>query len=108
MSLDDYAHSQQVLYTSGPVMITRTFLERPETRKNMEIVTVFNEKTSLRLWHCFGSYAVHRITGSWIKNQPRLLDLPLRIMLRQKMKAVKEHSVEKFTNDLPVVSRIIT
>lgn len=60
------AHSFRVLYAAGPGMITRTFIEAPESRADARILSAIDRKDRRKVKFCFGNYGVHHMTGSWL------------------------------------------
>lgn len=59
------AHSFRILYTAGPGMVTRTFIESPESREDVKILSAVDRKDGRKVKFCFGTYGIHHMTGSW-------------------------------------------
>ncbi len=110
-TLQGFVHKQRVLYTSGPGMVTRTFLEKPESRNGMKILYVHNNDTSMNISGCFGPYGVHRTTGEWVHWNSRLgrsfIRILLNIALRRRLVAIKKFSEAVFTDDIQRYERIV-
>jgi len=54
-----------VYYTTGPVMVTRTYAERTDLRSSVHLLYAFDPERERYLCWCFGVYGVHAMAGSW-------------------------------------------
>jgi hypothetical protein len=67
------AHSFRVLYTAGPGMVTRTFIESPESRGGLKLIAALDERNPelvRKVTLSFGNFASHQVTGSWLTGMP--------------------------------------
>lgn len=100
------AHTLRVLYTAGPEMITRTFIESPESRGDMKILSAMDPVAGKKVKFCFGSHATHQMTNSWFSGMParRILAARLftRLMHRRTIRTLKR-AEESVTSDLIMV-----
>lgn len=54
----------EVLNTTGPGLLTRTFAENPEATANLTVLFP-KDVCDPETWHLFGNYGVHLMQGSW-------------------------------------------
>lgn len=79
------AHSFRVLYTAGPGMVTRTFIESPESRGELKIIAALDErdpKLVRKITLSFGNLASHQVTGSWLTGMPTREVIVTRLVAR--------------------------
>lgn len=63
-------HALPIYYTSGPSVITRAFIENPEARAGVKLLSAFDQENNRKLYYCFGPYAVHAMHGTWKGDKP--------------------------------------
>lgn len=68
-----------VYYTTGPCMVTRAFIEYPETRRDVRLIAAYDAKNNRKLYYCFGLHGVHGMDGSWKGGQPWYVPLVRRL-----------------------------
>ena len=61
----------QVLYATGPGLVTRTFAENPELARTVSVLLPA-DICDTRSWHQFGSFGVHLMEGTWRPTQSYL------------------------------------
>ena len=61
----------QVLYTTGPGLISRTLAERPDLAKTV-MVLFPNDVCAEDAWNRFGEYGVHMMDNTWLKRPGRI------------------------------------
>jgi len=54
----------EVLNTTGPGLVSRTFAENPEFAKSVHVLFL-DDVCDNQTWHHFGNYGVHAMEGSW-------------------------------------------
>lgn len=60
----------EVLYTTGPGLVTRTFAERPDLAQSVKVLFPDNV-CDFKSWNHFGDYGVHLMDASWRFNKGR-------------------------------------
>lgn len=55
----------EIYYTTGPVIVTRTYAERPDLNGSIKVIRAFNQDTEKFEKWCFGLYGIHAMEGSW-------------------------------------------
>lgn len=96
-SLDTVYKEQSVIFSTGPGLVTRTYLEQPESHGEMKILSVRNTNTDMHIWFCFGPYAVHRMGGEWRYDKglfAKIVSLMSFIMFKRRVAVVKKYSCE--------------
>lgn len=107
-AMSEVVHFQKVLFTSGPGMVTRTYIEQPQCRKGVKILYAYNAATRMNLPFSFGPYAVHRMTGSWLSGsrlKKLIFRLAMSVYARRRSKLVKETAKAVFSDELAVADR---
>ena len=63
-----FREKNNVLYTTGPGLVSRTLAEYPDAAKQVKIIFPENvcDRTS---WHRFGTFGVHLMEGKWRKRK---------------------------------------
>lgn len=82
---DDY----YVLYTTGPLLVSRTLAELPDGEKRVKIL--FPEDVcNAEHWNRFGQFGIHLMEGSWRKNKGilhrRLIRLWRSLLMKRMLK----------------------
>jgi hypothetical protein len=57
--------SLPIYYTTGPVLVTRTYAERTDLRSGVTVLYACEEGNRRYLNWCFGIYGVHTMDGGW-------------------------------------------
>lgn len=65
LPLFDNNQNIRIFYTSGPALITRTYVENIEFQKSVNVIYAYDQSASKYLWWCFGTYGVHAMHGTW-------------------------------------------
>jgi len=83
-----------VLCTTGPGLITRTFAEYTDAAERVNVLfpeDVCDPKT----WHRFGSYGVHMMEGTWLRNRSILYKLYTRLWDAWMLKRVLKDGIKR-------------
>jgi hypothetical protein len=67
-----FRQEYEVLYTTGPGLVTRTFAENPALSSSVRILFT-DDVCDPANWHHFGEYGAHFMSGSWRLQQNLLL-----------------------------------
>jgi len=57
----------QVLYTTGPWLVSRTLAEFPDASRQVKVLFP-DDVCDPRYWNCFGHFGVHLMGGKWRKH----------------------------------------
>jgi inositol phosphorylceramide mannosyltransferase catalytic subunit len=90
-----------VLYTTGPLLVSRTLAEFPDSEKRIKILFP-DDVCNAEHWNRFGHFGIHLMEGSWRKNRGifhrRLMrvwhSLLMRKMLKKSSKLGKLRSLQ--------------
>ncbi len=100
------AHTLRVLYSAGPGMITRTFIESPAAREGMKIIAAVDPDEQKKIRFCFGSFGSHQMTSSWISEMParRIIAAALfaRLLHRRTIRMLT-NARDTFSSDLVMI-----
>ena len=97
MFVEDY----RVLYTTGPLLVSRTLAMFPEVEKRVKVLFP-DDVCDAKYWNRFGSFGVHLRQGGWRVKKGFLKTrfqrywelLMLRRMMRESLKVGKKRALQ--------------
>jgi hypothetical protein len=95
----------RVLYSTGPLMVTRTFLESTDSTRDVTILSAYDERTSMKILFCFGPYGVHQMSQTWTSDHGIIWRVVTGLMVQRKSRILKNHARLDCSSDLVIEKR---